>query len=138
MFGAPHTIVSDKGPQFISQQFGHLMKKWDIRHRTSAPRNPQSNGQAERSVQTFKLLVSKNMDIQAALMYYNDSPLENGYSPAQLLMGRSLNTMGYLVDKPVNVQKLRKFETHHRGKQAQFYIGEYRTEERDPIEVGTL
>ena len=47
-FGVPNTIVSDNGPQFVSELFCRLMKKWDILHRTSAPRHAQSNGHAER------------------------------------------------------------------------------------------
>ena len=54
--GVPNTIISDNGPQFISDSFAKLMKKWDIVHQTSSPRNPQANGQAERGVQTFKKL----------------------------------------------------------------------------------
>ena len=135
--GVPNAIVSDNDPQFVSDQFSKLIKKWDIVHRTSAPRNAQSNGQAERGVQTFKKLASKNADIEAAVMSYNDSPLQNGYSPAQLLMGRSLNTMGYMVNNPVDVQKLRTYETEYRGKQSHHYNARHRVEERGSIPVGT-
>ncbi|XP_067932861.1 igE-binding protein-like [Watersipora subatra] len=85
--GVPHIIVTDNGPQFISENFAQLMKKWDIIHRTSSPRNLQANGHAERVVPTFKKLVAKNVEIEYAIMCYNDSPLQNGYTPAQLLMG---------------------------------------------------
>ena len=135
--GVPNTIVSDNGPQFVSDQFSKLVKKWDIVHRTSAPRNAQSNGQAERGVQAIKKLASKNADIEAAVMSYNNSPLQNGYSPAQLLMGRSLNTMGYMVNNPVDVQKLCTYESEYRGKQSHHYNARYRVEERWPIPVGT-
>ena len=94
MLGVPNTIVSDNGPQFVSDQFSKLNKNYDIVHRTSAPRNAQSNGQAEIGVHMSKKLASKNADIEAAIMSDNHSPLQNGHSAAQLLMGCSLKSWG--------------------------------------------
>ena len=96
MLGVPNTIVSDNGPQFVSDQFSKLIKKLDIVHCTSEPRNAQSNGQAEIGVHTSKKLASKNADIEAAIMSDNHSPLQNGHSAAQLLMGCSLKPWGIL------------------------------------------
>ena len=53
---------------------------------------PQSDGAAERAVKTVKGLLNKNEDPYLALMSYRSTPLENGYSPAELLMSRKIQT----------------------------------------------
>ena len=108
LFGIPNSIISDNSPQFVSERFKQLMDQWNILHCTSSPKYSQSNGEAERGVQTFKKLIKKNENIDQALLCYRDAPLQNGYSPAQLLMGRGLNSMGILAEKQVNLKGLLK------------------------------
>ena len=45
--GVPNVIVSDGGPQYTSVEVKDFTKHWQIEHRVSSPRNPQSNGMAE-------------------------------------------------------------------------------------------
>lgn len=64
---------------------------------TSSPGHPQSNGQAERTVQTVKAMLKKaqssNGEPYIALLEYCNTPIEGvGISPAQLLMGRRLKS----------------------------------------------
>lgn len=66
--------------------------EYEYEHVTSSPRYPQSNGEAERTVQTTKNLLKKVADPYRALPAYRSTPLSNGFSPAQLLMGRHLHT----------------------------------------------
>ncbi|GFT69156.1 uncharacterized protein K02A2.6 [Trichonephila clavipes] len=51
-FGLPRVLVSDNGSQFTSNEFQRFMHKNVVRHKTSAPFKPSSNGQAERYVAT--------------------------------------------------------------------------------------
>ena len=53
-YGLPQQIVSDNGPQFISNEFAQFMKLNSIKHIFSAPYRPASNGVVERLVCTFK------------------------------------------------------------------------------------
>ena len=84
--------MSDNGPQFSSSTFSEFAGAYGFRHVTSSPRHPRSNGEAERAVQTVKNLLKKEQDPYLALLSYRSTPLHNGYSPAQLLMGRRLRT----------------------------------------------
>ena len=90
--GIPCEVVSDNGPQFASAAFATFAKESGFQHRTSSPRFAQSNGAAERAVQTAKRLLSNNADLDAALLAYRSTPLRNGYSPAELLFGRRIRS----------------------------------------------
>ena len=52
--GLPRSIISDRGPVFVSEFWTELMKFLDIDARRSSPYHPQANGQAERTNQTLK------------------------------------------------------------------------------------
>ncbi|XP_065182106.1 uncharacterized protein K02A2.6-like [Sycon ciliatum] len=90
--GYPDIFVSDNGPQFASDAFAQFMSSCNIMHRTSSPKHPQSNGEAERAVQTAKRLIRAPGGLQQSLLAYRSTPLANGYSPAELLYGRRLRT----------------------------------------------
>ncbi|KAL3186395.1 hypothetical protein MRX96_028109 [Rhipicephalus microplus] len=91
-FGAPAIIRSDNGPQFASPQFKAFVKQWGSSHVTSSPYFPLSNGAAERTVQTAKQLIKKSPNIHKALLAHRDTPGKEGFTPAELLMGRHLRT----------------------------------------------
>jgi len=69
LLGIPNILVSDNGPQFVSDRFQSFPSKWDVKHITSSPKYPQSNSEAERAVQTVKGLMKKNVNIQAACVH---------------------------------------------------------------------
>lgn len=93
------TIVSDNGPQFTSAEFDVFCKSKGIQHIKTAPYNPQSNGQAERFVDTFKRGIKKlsgNIDqkLREFLMNYRRTPSYNlgKKSPAELLNNRQMKS----------------------------------------------
>ena len=51
---------------------------------------PPSNGEAERAVATIKNLLKKEGEPYLACLAYQSTPLAIGFSPSQLLMGRTL------------------------------------------------
>ena len=84
--GIPEILISDNGPQYASDVFAEFAKTYAFCHVTSSPRHPQSNGAAERAVQTVKAMLKKSDDPCLALLAYRASPQENGQSPAELLI----------------------------------------------------
>ncbi|GFT57409.1 uncharacterized protein TNCV_2035341 [Trichonephila clavipes] len=60
--GIPLTLVSDNGASFTSYEFQHFLKLNNIKHLTSAPYHPATNGQAERIVQLFKASLKSSRD----------------------------------------------------------------------------
>ena len=73
-------------------EFAKFKQDYGFDHLTSSPRFPQSNGEAERAVQTVKNLLEKDDDPYVALLVYRTTPLQIGFSPAELLMSRKLRT----------------------------------------------
>lgn len=57
--GVPERVFSDNGPCYASHEFAEFAQEWGFCHSTSSPHFPQSNGLAEKSVQTLKRLFSK-------------------------------------------------------------------------------
>ena len=53
--GLPNTIVSDNGPCFTAHELEQFVKTNGVRHITTSPWHPASNGLAERAVQTVKM-----------------------------------------------------------------------------------
>ena len=49
-FGLPEQLVSDNGPQFVSEEFQSFLKDNHVKHLRSAPYHPFSNGLAEHFV----------------------------------------------------------------------------------------
>jgi hypothetical protein len=93
--GIPELIVSDNGTPFTSYEFQAFAQSNGIRHNTSAPYHPATNGLAERAVQTFKRYLRKATEgslqdrLAQFLFRYCITPHSTtGSSPAQLLLGR--------------------------------------------------
>lgn len=104
--GIPAELISDNGPAYASSEFRKFSIDWSFRHTTSSPNYAQSNGLSERAVQTVKNIIKKSIstgsDYYLGLLNYRTTPRYGVSSPAQLLMGRRLNTK-----LPVHEEKLR-------------------------------
>ena len=61
-FGAPKTIINDKGSKFANKVFAKLMSKYGIRHVMGLADHPQSNGQAEISNREIKYILEKTVN----------------------------------------------------------------------------
>ena len=98
--GLPRTLVSDNGPQFTSSDFRKFCKDNNIRHITSTPYHPKTNGLAEREVKTFKQRMKAmsgvtdiNLRLQQFLFSYRVTPQRTtGRSPAELFYGRRIKS----------------------------------------------
>lgn len=139
--GYPETVVSDNGPQFSSETFRAFAKEACFAHATSSPRYPQANGEAECAVQTIKSLWKKDTDQTRALLAYRATPLEQGYSPAQLLMGRHLRTSlpqssGQLTPKWPDLEAFRREDEEGRRKQASHYNLHHRARPLQELNAG--
>ena len=109
--GISESLTSDNGPQYTADMFKTFAKQYGFAHLTSSPRYPHGNDAAERAVRTVKSLLEKSDDPYVALMSYRSTPLENGYSPAELLMGRKLRTMRRTLK--IRDRQQKNFNTHH-------------------------
>ena len=95
--GIPDEIMSDNGPPFNGKEFSLYLTGLGIRHTTSSPNYPRSNGFIERQIQTVKRLIEKanssRRSHHEALTGLRAQPLEDGLpSPSEILHGRSLVT----------------------------------------------
>ena len=91
--GLPEVVRSDKGPQYSSHEFARFADSYNFKHVTSSPLYPQSNGQAERAVQTVKNILKQSQDPFMGLLSYRSTPMPwCGLSPAELCMGRRIRT----------------------------------------------
>ncbi|CAM1308578.1 Uncharacterised protein r2_g1856 [Pycnogonum litorale] len=95
--GLPKTLVSDNASGFTSSEFQVFLKRNGIRHITSSPYHPATNGLAERAVQTVKAALKKNTEgnlstrLLRFLFRYRTTPHSlTGKCPSELLMGRKL------------------------------------------------
>ena len=96
--GIPDVMITDNGPQFSCHSFRCFTQQYQFNHCTSSPYHPQSNGMAEKAVQTVKGLMKKatldGKDFHLALLEYRNTPWSDTIgSPVQRLMGRRTKTL---------------------------------------------
>lgn len=110
---------------------------------TSSPHYVQSNGEAERAVQTAKNIIRKSTNVAEGLLTHRAMPGPEGYSPAELLMGCKLKTN--VPTLPGTLEQ--KWEYQHqfwqnnaviREREAKNYNRRRKTRDRPPLKPGTV
>ncbi|XP_026314449.1 LOW QUALITY PROTEIN: uncharacterized protein K02A2.6-like [Hyposmocoma kahamanoa] len=103
-FGIPHTIVTDNGTSFTSENFSKFCALNGISHKTTPIYHPASNGQAETYVKIAKkgiksaLITGKNNEdrhnnlLKYLFDYRNSVHTTTCQSPAMLVYGRKLRS----------------------------------------------
>ena len=140
--GNPKTLVSDNGPQFVSDAFKQFCESRGIIRMNTPPYHPSSNGQAERYVDTVKRGLQKlksekplHEALQIVLSSYRSTPNRQcgGKTPSEMFMGRRVRTEVDLLRPNVNVLKEGRDETSlmkdqydrkHGAKPRKFKIGD--------------
>ena len=140
--GNPKTLVSDNGPQFVSDAFKAFCEARGIERMNTPPYHPSSNGQAERFVDTVKRGLKKmNGDVplhealQTVLSAYRRTPNVqcDGKTPSELFLGRKVRTTVDLINPSVNrvdgssdkMQAMkRQYDLKHGTRSKKFKIGD--------------
>ena len=89
--GSPNYVVSDGGPQYMSEEFKRFAREWDFEYVTSSPHHQNANGKAEAAVKMAKRTMRKckegNGDIYKAFLELRNTPSQGvESSPAQRLL----------------------------------------------------
>ena len=94
-FGLPETLITDNKTCFVSAEFETFFSRNRIKHLTSTPYHPSSNGLAERAVQLVKQGLKKitrgsmKSRLAQVIFHYHLTPqTTTGVSPSELLLGR--------------------------------------------------
>ena len=109
-FGLPKHLVSDNGPQFISEEFEQFLVENGVNHIWSSPYHPFTNGAAKRVMQTVKQALRAGRQdrrslehiLATFLLQYCTTPhATTGVPPSSLLLGRDLRTRLVLLSLSV-------------------------------------
>lgn len=138
--GIPEEVISDNGPQY-SSEFSKFASVYGFVHTTSSPKYPQSNGEAERAVKTVKGSLNKAEDPYLALLTYRATPLQNGFSPAELLKGRWLRSTVPMIPllrepKVPDYSEVVKKDAINKGKQKSNFDTHHATIDLRPLSPG--
>ena len=99
-WGLPVVLVSDNAPCFSSEEFKYYITGQGIRHVTSSPHKPSTNGLAEITVKTFKNGVGNfegegiQERLDKFLFKHRLTPNSTtGLSPNELMIGRKVRSI---------------------------------------------
>ena len=125
-FRKPQVFRSDNGPCYSSQEFRFFMQNWLIKHRTSSPHYPQSNGLAESMVKVSKNLIEKavrqDLPWNQLLLDYRCTPISSEIpSPAEILFGRKLRSSILILPSQVMNDRISKQRELIAKKEGKFY-----------------
>jgi len=137
--GVPSVFMSDNGPQFVSKDKREFANSYGFDLVSSSPLYPQSNGLAERTIKTVKMLLRDSADPYIALLSFCSTPIPwCQFSPAELLMGRRLKTdvpilKTELIPQWPYLDAFREKDKEYKNAQKQIYDQRHRTRYQDPL-----
>ena len=135
--GYPDEIVSDNGPPFQSKDFAKFLSGLGIKHTTSSPGYPRSNGFIEQHIQTVKNMLSKSsntLSFQEVLADLRTTRIEMGLpSPADILHGRNLTTR---VQAEIDIKAIRSVLQERQLKMMLDHDSSRRAKKARPLVVG--
>ena len=135
--GYPDEIVSDNGPPFQSKEFAKFLSGLGIKHTTSSPGYPRSNGFIERHIQTVKNMLSKSSNtrsFQEVLADLRTTRIGTGLpSPAEILHGRNLTTR---VQAEIDIKAIRSVLQERQLKMTLDHDTSRRAKKARPLVVG--
>ena len=135
--GYPDEIVSDNGPPFQSKEFAKFLSGLGIKHTTSSPGYPHSNGFIERHIQTVKNMLSKSSNtrsFQEVLADLRTTRIGTGLpSPAEILHGRNLTTR---AQAEIDIKAIRSVLQERQLKMTLDHDSSRRAKKARPLVVG--
>ena len=135
--GYPDEIVSDNGPPFNSKEFAKFLSGLGIKHTTSSPGYPRSNGFIERHIQMVKNMLSKSSNtrsFQEVLADLRTTCIGTGLpSPAEILHGRNLTTK---VQAEIDINAIRSLLQERQLKMTLAHDSNKRAKKARPLVVG--
>lgn len=151
-FGIPELIVTDNGSQFTSSEFQEFCVKNGIKHTTSPPYHPATNGSAENAVKSFKANVYKalkdtkssnaslNTIVNRYLFSYRNTPhWVTGETPSKLMFGRKIkNRLDFLYPSKNTSQNPRGKRDVVFIEKEIVYVRDYRNPNRVNWEKGRI
>ena len=125
-YGIPDQFYSDNQSTFVSSEFKNFAKEYGFDCVTSSATFSQSNGLAERAVQTTKNLLKKAKDPYLAMLSYRTTVIDDiGLSPAEMMFSRRLKTTlptsAPLLQQKGLPQNLKKRFRNRQEKQKRYY-----------------
>lgn len=100
LFGLPKVVQTDQGTNFMSKAFAQALRTLNIKHVTSSPYHPESQGALERFHQTMKSMLRKHCheserdwdDSVPLVMFAAREAVQEslGFSPAELIFGHEV------------------------------------------------
>ena len=137
-YGIPEQLVTDNGPQFISDDFAMFVRMNGIKHIRCAPYHPATNGLVERFVQSLKAALKASLNsglplhrrVLNFLFTYRSTPhTTTGVSPSSLFLHRRIRTRLDLLHPNSESQVLakqaqQKSQHDRRAQHREFFVGQ--------------
>ncbi|KAK3103001.1 hypothetical protein FSP39_015684 [Pinctada imbricata] len=121
--GIPDELITDNAPNLVSEEFHKFATDYGFIHTTSSPLYAQSNGMAERTVQTVKNLMRKcresKTDPNLALLELRNTPIDGIGTPTQLLFGRRTKSILPIHEELLSPKKLKNVRPKLKERQNQ-------------------